>query len=470
MAGAGRVDTSSSANVSLEPLEAPNPAPPIIKGAPRDWPTTTEAFSERTSSLSTPSPLGRSDDTPSLSAEQLARQTSAAQRSGNEVREALRESLRELARKHPDGEIRDAEFAFGSFEASLQSGAALKALGTLSKQDAMQAVREELKAAWPKLSADELSDLGDDVQRQIQSSLRGQSAWKMQKAAVAMMDKTSAHLRAIANDPKATAELLSQLQRLPTAEANRFKELYGLNEPSRQHAMTPEVASERLLARAKLIDTESRNVSRTGGDRIFMAVAEHDTRNAVMTSMGAAPGSWLERASASAQEAGKTQASNLAALKVATSVATAFFTGGLGLTGVASVAVASGSSMLVGAPALAQAFHHVDAARVGESAGTMAEGSVDVARSGRNLAAAGFALSAAAPVVMGAVPGVAHAVHHAERVAAAHLGDAAAAGLGHAVPHAVVEVVELKAHGERTGSAPGTTTGERLDAARRGGR
>ena len=127
MAGPGRVETNPSRSVSTEPLEQPS-APPSRPSQTQHWPTTREAFSERSSALSTPTPLG-SSDSPAVSVDQLTREVSATQKSGNDLRAALREPLRALAKQNPDGEVRDAAFSFGTFEGAMQSDRALKALG-----------------------------------------------------------------------------------------------------------------------------------------------------------------------------------------------------------------------------------------------------------------------------------------------------------------------------------------------------
>jgi hypothetical protein len=454
MANSGLRPTVSSSSVSAVPLDQPSAsAPPEVQ--PHSWPTTRETFSERSSALSTPAPL-QTPPTAGISVEQLARETSAAQQNEADLRRALRQPLREQAKAHPDGNVRISDLRHGNFETGLQSDQALKALGSLSREDAMRAVREELRHTWPALSPADLDSLANDVQRQIGESLRTQSGWKMKKAAVSMMDNAAEHFRNIANDPTAVAQLISEIQKLPPTEQTRLTSLYGLDEPSLMQVLNPNDVADRLLERATLMEREGRELSQTsGGDRMLMAVADHDTRGAMLKSLGAKEGSWLAQAATAARHEGEQKTKNLTTLKVATSLAVGFATAGLGLAGVASIAVTSASSMAIKAPALVQSYRQVDAARAGESSGTMAEGAIDAAKANRTGATIDFVVGAAAPIVMGTAP-VAHVVHHAEQRLVVHLGsEFVAKGAIHTIPHAVLEGIEVATHRHAPEGLPG---------------
>lgn len=458
MAGPGRVETSSTNTGALEQVEQTSapPPPPATTGS-HDWPTTREAFSQRTSALDSPAPL-LEGDTLVRSANELQREAAVTSQARKELKAALGIPLRDLARKHPEGDFRFSKEKFG-LEDALHSESALKALGTMSRADATQAIREHVKQTWPKLEPAGIDEITHKVASEIGESLRYQTATKMKNTAVSMMETTAKHFKELATDPKALAKFADQLEKLPIQEERHIKDLFGLNEPTPLHSRDPKKMAERLLVRAKMIEAEASKLDRTsGGDRTLMAVAEHDVRTTALKAMGAREGSWLASAAGGAQAEGASLRSQLTGVKIATSVATAYFTGGLSL----GLAVSAGSSMAIGAPALTQAWRNVDAARAGESAGTMPEGSVETAKTNRAIATGGFVASAAAPAILHAP------AHHLEKGLEPLVGEFVAKGAAHALPHAAIEGAETVAHQHRPHGPTGQTAQDKL-ADRSGG-
>lgn len=429
--------------------QATGPAP----NAPPSQETVREEWSGE-AHTSDNTPATGADAGPTMSASELSAKLATEAASRNRAKETVRslsEPLARLAAKHPEplsfvGSLafKDTELSLGGFGAIVGSDEFKKAAAQLSPREFAGQMQVAVAKAWPNLPPEKQLELAARLTREAGEHLRDNTAFKLQDKATQMLRDTAKDFRAATADPEKLRSLLERLNRSgespqEAAETKSLREAFGLDPDQRK--VSPEALTKALNERATLMESEAANMQKHGPSTLFRALADHELGGEFMKQAGIAPGSFLAAQVDAVKARGVDEKESIAHVKLATAIATAVVTGGIG-----GAAFGIGTSLAISAPSVAQAWNAVDTALAGESAGTMKAGA------GRNAKLHGVVSTgeAVASAVGGAAAGAAlHGVigkvaEEASKVVAEELVEQAMHG---AIDGAVHLGVEQVGHG-----------------------
>ena len=308
----------------------------------------------------------------------MAKEAASRQRAKETVR-SLADPLSRLARKHPQPQsftgalaFKDTELSLGGFGAIVGSDEFRKAAAQLSPREFEAQMQAAVAKAWPNLPQDKQLELAGRLTREAGEHLRDSTAFQLQDMATRMLRDAAKDFRAAAIDPEKLRSLLERLNRsgesgAEAAQTRSLREAFGLDPDQRK--VSPEALTKALNERATLMESEAAKMRERGVPTLFRTLAENDLGERFMQQAGIPPGTFLAAQVDAVKARGVDEKETIAHVKFATAIATAVVTGGIG-----GAAFGIGTSLAISAPSVAQAWTTVDAARAGESAGTMKAG------------------------------------------------------------------------------------------------
>jgi hypothetical protein len=307
-----------------------------------------------------------------------ALQGSAADRAAFSVLDA---SLAKLATEFPAGDADDFRARhWDAFRKAATDPRLNEAFGRMSHEAVLETLDARVAQHWPTLSKEDRTALSSDLVADLATGVRQRAAYLMRNTAVRLLRDGASAFDARAKDRAAlceTTEQLAVLQRPGSSpeeqlHAANLRDALGLSREA--SAVAPDQLAAALQARAKLMRHEAWSLEEAGENTVYRHLLRHDVRDVVAREAGLEPGSWAATRLDAAKAEGQRQAEQLEDLHKASVLALCFASAGVGLTGAAAWAATTGTVTALGAPKVAVALAHVDAAAAGESAGTMGAG------------------------------------------------------------------------------------------------
>ncbi len=374
----------------------------------------------------------------------------------------LQEPLSKLSARFPDPiaffgntKFKLKDVAFGAVGTALREPGLNGALARMPASEVRAVVQEQVKKAWPQCSAKDLEALNQYFMGQLTESLRERAAPRLQHLATTMLEDAAKSFDKSAADPKAVGELAQRLTaRAGDASGRDLRAALGL-EPDAA-SVTPEQLAGALKERAALLHQEAKKMEAHGRPTLFRALAEQDVGPLFKEAAGIREGSVLAAQIDAVKEEGEFEQDKIDAVKLASLVVAGGVTGGLLSLGTGLVV---GTSVAMEAPGVLEAWHGIDAAKAGESAGTMKAGAGEEAQTRALIKTGEAALSTAtAGLANHALHGV---VGSLAEPAAKHMADGfVKAGAHMATEYAVAATFGAGAHAlEETLSAKTGATG-----------
>lgn len=291
-----------------------------------------------------------------------------------------------------------------------------------------EAVGRQLREANPNLGKEKLDELTRDVMVHLGTFVRTEASQRMKNTVAAKMRAAVKNFHKTANEPAELKRLTALLAKLESPkstaaqkeDAQRLRAGLGLD--GRQ-PVTEESLKAALTAREHLMAHEAETMQFAGTNTLYRRLLTQDVSGIVAKEANIQPGSWAEAGLKGVREQGETDERTITIAKVTTSILLAGVSGGVGISGALA---AGGATAAMSAPGVLVAWHEIDAAAAGASAGTAAENAEEVGRhnawvkTGEAAASVAFAGGFAAA---GASEHAAHAVaDHTLAHVATHMG------------------------------------------------
>lgn len=246
---------------------------------------------------------------------------------------------------------------------------------------ARAAIERQIRNANPSLDKESVEKLCRDVMAHLDTFVRTESAQRMKKTVVAKMESAVKNFRKTANDPAELKRLSALLAKLESPGANpaqkdqAAKLRAGLGLENDGRPATEATLQSAISARARLMEHEAATMSGAGENTLYRRLLTQDVSGIVMRDAHIRPGSWAEAGVAGVKARGEADERQIGYAKLAASVALAGVTAGAG----AGILAGMAATAIISAPEVMVAYHEIDAAAAGASAGTAAEDAEAVA-------------------------------------------------------------------------------------------
>lgn len=330
-----------------------------------------------------------------------------------------------------------------TFGKAIRTPEFMSAAANLSPADVRARVEEQVKRAWPQASPEQTQKLKQYLMGEMGQFLQQNLAPRMQETATQMLDAAAKTFDKMAANPAEVAALATRLTDMahpstPVEERVEVRDLrIALGLKADEANVTPEELTNGLKARAGLLHREAKKMKYHDQLTVFRALAEQDVSGIYKQAKGIREGSMLAAQIDGVRATGQKENAAIAGAQFGAMVAAAVVTGGLGVGGVAGVAISSGAALSLKAPSVLLAWQSVDTAKAGESAGTMKAGAEEAATQKAVIVTAEAALG------VGASAAGSQFLHGAtEKLAApfvAHMADDLVKGAAHGVIEGLVE-------------------------------
>jgi hypothetical protein len=316
-------------------------------------------------------------------------QLSPAQLQARAAKEAaainlLDAGLRRLEERVPNmtrGDDAERKSAALATTAVLGSAQFMAAVRQLPRETVQAEVSLLVRETATNVSPERQQVLVERMMGHLDEGLRTDAAQRMKDVAVAQLKTAATQFHDAAGDLIQREGLVASLKRLeaPGATAAQQDQAVllrsGLGLPA-EGAVTTQSLGVALDARAKLMREEADKLTGAGDNTLYRALLTQDVSAQWAKQAGIEPGSYSARQLATVRERGESDERQLTGAKLTATVAMGLVTAGtvtamgLGVSSAAALGGAGAASMNVAA--VGTAWHEVDAARAGASAGTAA--------------------------------------------------------------------------------------------------
>lgn len=252
------------------------------------------------------------------------------------------------------------------------SSEGLAMLRTNSKEEILDGMELQLRAANPRLTDAEVQDLKQKLGSEIHGVIRETTAPALKKAVYEKLQSSAQSFERFAKDPKKVRELAHELANLDSPgmgqdkqAAAQLRKHLGLTE---DEVITPKSLSDAMLARANLMRNESERVFSGGDNTLYRSLMLHsEIGPKALKDMGVKPGSWAAGGTEVVNARGEADESAIEYAKQGSAMVLSGVERGLGLHGPASMLTTAAFNV----PHLLNAWREVDSAEAGLSAGTV---------------------------------------------------------------------------------------------------
>lgn len=394
-------------------------------------------------------------------AAQLAREGAERKAAKTAVMNALEAPIAQLGR-----DVRNPITATGvhlntaqlnDFNKAIRTPEVRAAASQLTRNDFDAMIMNQVSRAWPSKTPEQAEQITNYFMKQVGADLRDNAAFEMKNVAVKTFRSAAASFQATANDPDKVRVLAEKVSKLQGEEGKAIRQGLGLEEGTR---VTPQNVAEAMQQRAKLMNNEAWSMEERGTNTLFREFTRHDVRDAFMEQAKIRPGSFAAEQVDAVKARGESEEENIEHAKFASDLGVALMMTAAGLKGFGS---GFATSLAMSSPDLMVAWHQVDSARAGESAGTMPQGAVDAAKL---MAQRKTEIAGINAVASGLISGPGHHVigtlaDGASNVVAKQVTEMALHGTAHVITDAATEAALMPEGPE--GHATGRTALERAN-------
>lgn len=307
-----------------------------------------------------------------LQAERLTRKQGALEDGFTAVLQPLQEAAQSSGQ---------ADLAF--IAAAMGSEQLKTMLKTLSRSEVNEGVRRIVADTLPDASNGEVQKVTARLMSHLGTAVTTETAQRLRETVVDTLHDAARRFTAAANDPREVLQITTTYAELTApwatdaqrAAAEKMASVFGL--PGSGKTLSQSEVRGALIERGALIQNEAGQMQRAGENTLYRSLLLHSQVGpALIERSGIQPGSWAERGLARVQERGVADENALKISKFTSSIALIAVSGGAGL-GVTAAALAGAGYESAN---LSTAWHDVDRAGAGASAGTAAANAESIAR------------------------------------------------------------------------------------------